>query len=588
MKRKKLQKAVSVLLCLLMLFTVAACGKTEDGKTQEGTSKETSGKKTDSESAEKGNQEVTELNVFFPDSSNGGSTENVPWFDNYIAENLGVVLRSRPMVDGVLQSMIASGEIPDLVTFSNLELMQDAIDAGLLLDLTQYKEQLPAIFENDLFSDMVKAQTDKTGTGAMYGTRIDVGQCSSLFAYATVRWDVYKKIGYPEINTMDDLLDVAKQMQDACPTTPEGEPNYAFIMFSDWDGATPFLLSSYYYTWLGYAETYQNVCTIKNDGSEEPQSVLEDGSVYYDALKFMFKANQMGLLDPDSPTLTWEEAGAKYHNGQALIVPWDWFRDYNNKDNNYEEGVGYAPLLANAFTYAINADSSVGGSNQWCYGISANAENLDAALRYLNWLYSYEGMMVQVSGPEGVLWKYDESGSRVLTEDGEKVNHDGTLGVYEMPGGGTLGDLSTTNSFIGSPISRETVYPEDGKPINIFLAYKELDSSKLFEDWYRVNGEFDIQDYSKVWDGKTGNKLVKRSEAFNYTGTLAGEAQDLLAAIKPVMNTASWKMIFAKDEAEFDALWTQLQKDCKELGIDQLVEEVKEIWRASKEMADNY
>ena len=88
-----------------------------------------------------------------------------------------------------------------------------------------------------------------------------------------------------------------------------------------------------------------------------------------------------------------------------------------------------------------------------------------------------------------------------------------------------------------------------------------------------------------MWDGKTGNKLVKRSEAFNYTGILAGEAQDLLAAIKPVMNTASWKMIFAKDEAEFDALWKQMQKDCKELGIDQVVEEVKEIWKTSKELA---
>lgn len=582
MKRKKLQKVVSVLLCLLMLLAVAACGKTEDGKTQEGTSKEASSKETDSASAEKGNQEVTELNVFFPDSSNGGSTENVPWFDNYIAENLGIVLRSRPMADGILQSMIASGEIPDIVTL-HPDTYKAALDAGLLLDLSQYKEQLPAIFENELYDSMVEAQTDENGS--MYGSRIAVGTDSTLFKYGSIRWDVYAKIGYPEINTMDDLLDVAKQMQDACPTTPEGEPNYAFIMFSDWDGATPFLLANYYYTLLGYEEAYCQVCTIKSDGSEDPQAMLDDGSVYYDALKFMFKANQMGLLDPDSPTLTWEEAGARYNNGQALIAPWDWFRVYNKLGNNYEDGIGYTPFLANAFTYAVNSDSVVGSSNGWCYGISANAENLDAALKYLNWSYSYEGMMVQTMGPEGVLWKYDESGSRVLTEGGEKARKEGTIGTYEMPGGGTIGDLSATNSFSGGSMTNETVYPGDGKPVNLSYAYKTIQEGKLFEDWYRVNGEFDIGDYPKVWDGKTGNKVVKRSVAFGYTPDFSDEAKELLGAIKPVMNTASWKMIFAKDEAEFDTLWKQMQKDCKELGIDQVVEEVKEIWKTSKELA---
>lgn len=582
MKRKKLQKVVSVLLCLLMLLTVAACGKTEDGKTQEGTSKEVSSEKTESASAEKENQEVTELNVYFPDSSNGGSTENVPWFDNYIAENLGIVLRSRPMADGILKSMIASGEIPDIVTL-HPDTYKAALDAGLLLDLAQYKEQLPAIFENELYASMVEVQTDENG--AMYGSRIGVGPNSGLVTWGAIRWDVYAKIGYPEINTMDDLLDVAKQMQDACPTTPEGEPNYAFIMFSDWDGATPFLLANYYYTRLGYEEAYCQVCTIKNDGSEEPQAMLDDGSVYYDALKFMFKANQMGLLDPDSPTLTWEEAQARYNNGQALIAPWDWFRSYNSLGNNYEEGIGYTPFLANAFTYAVDADAYVGSSNGWCYGISANAENLDAALKYLNWLYSYEGLIVQLNGPEGVWWKYDESGSRVLTEDGEKVAKDGTGGTYEMPGGGTMSDLAATNSFNGAAVSSWAIYPGDGKYINIFRTYNSLTEGKLFEDWYRVYGEIDIQDYPRVWDGKTGNKIVKRSAAFAYTSDLSDEAKELLSAIKPVMNTASWKMIFAKDEAEFDALWKQMQKDCKELGIDQVVEEVKEIWKTSKELA---
>lgn len=584
MKGKKLQKIVSVLLCLAMLLSMVACGKTEEENVKNDVSEEGKG----DESTVKENDEVVELNVFFSAGSNGGSTENVPWYDNYLAENLGLVLRSRAMGDGVLQSMIASGEIPDLVTFNDPSMMQEAIDAGLLLDLTQYKEQLPAIFENDLYSSMVKYQTDQTGTGAMYGTRIGVGQDTNLFKYASIRWDVYASIGYPEINSMDELLDVAKQMQEACPTTPEGEPNYAFIMFSDWDGASLFLAANYYYTLLGYEEPYCSVCLIKSDGSEEPVSMIEDNGVYYDALKFLFKANQMGLVDPDSPTLTWEEASVRYNNGQALLAPWDWFRGYNALNNNLEEGIGYAPLLANAFTTAVNADSYVGTSNQWCYAISANAENLDAALKYLNWLYSYEGAMVTTKGPEGVLWEYDEAGNRVMTEAGEKAQLEGTATLYELPGGGTISDLATTNSFNGQSMTGQTIYPDDGKPVDIGYEYTALAEDKLFQDWYRVNGEFNMSDYSKVWDGETGNKLIKRSPAFSYTTSLSDESKELLTGINPVMNTASWQMVFAKDEAEFDALWEQMKEDLETLGIEQVVEEAKEIWNTSKEMAEKY
>lgn len=575
MKRKKLQKVVSVLLCSAMLLSVVACGKTEKENVKNDVSEEGKG----DEPTVKENDEVVELNVLLS-SIEGGSTENVPWYDNYLAENLGLVLRSRTNGDGVLQSMIASGEIPDLVAFEQPSVMQEAIDAGLLLDLTQYKEQLPAIFENDLYASMVKYQTDKTGTGAMYGTRIGVGPNDNLYKYPAIRWDVYASIGYPEINSMDDLLDVAKQMQEACPTTPDGESNYAFIMFPDWDGASLFLAAYYYYMLLGYEEAYCGVCLIKSDGSEEPVSMIEDNGVYYDALKFLFKANQMGLVDPDSPTLSWSEASVKYNNGQALIAPWDWFEGYNTLNNNMEDGIGYTPFLANAFTLAIDFDSYVGTSNQWSYAISANAENLDAALKYLNWLYSYEGYTVSTMGPEGVLWEYDEAGNYVLTETGKEQVKNNTTYTYEFSEGGTLSELDATNSFNGQTMI--------GQKISDIEEYVSLNESKLYEDWYRVNGRFRMSDYSKVWDGETGAKLVKRSPAFSYTSALSEESNELMVGIQPVMNTASWQMVFAKDEAEFDALWKQMKEDLETLGIEQVIEEAKEIWNTSKEMVAKY
>ena len=41
---------------------------------------------------------------------------------------------------------------------------------------------------------------------------------------------------------------------------------------------------------------------------------------------------------------------------------------------------------------------------------------------------------------------------------------------------------------------------------------------------------------------------------------------------KPTVCDASWQLIFAKDQAEFDALWAQMKEDIAGLGFEQLVE----------------
>ena len=50
-----------------------------------------------------------------------------------------------------------------------------------------------------------------------------------------VRWDLYKKLGYPKMDTLEDLLPVLKQMQELEPTVGNGDRTYAFSFFKDWD-----------------------------------------------------------------------------------------------------------------------------------------------------------------------------------------------------------------------------------------------------------------------------------------------------------------------------------------------------------------
>ena len=115
---------------------------------------------------------------------------------------------------------------------------------------------------------------------------------------ACLRWDLYKEIGYPEIHTLEDLLPILKQMQELEETSESGQKYMAFSLFSDWDsdimhnaGA---LSALYGYDPQGFA--------LFNIVTGETQSMIADDSFYVRGLKFLFDANQLGLVDPESTT----------------------------------------------------------------------------------------------------------------------------------------------------------------------------------------------------------------------------------------------------------------------------------------------
>ena len=101
------------------------------------------------------------------------------------------------------------------------------------------------------------------------------------------------------MDTLEDMIPVLEQMQEkAKGTSKDGKDVYALSLFKDWDGDTMqnagAFCALYGYENLGFA-------LGKVDGSEI-QSVIDSDSMYVRALKFLFEANQKGLIDPESTT----------------------------------------------------------------------------------------------------------------------------------------------------------------------------------------------------------------------------------------------------------------------------------------------
>ena len=71
-------------------------------------------------------------------------------------------------------------------------------------------------------------------------------------------------------------------------------------------------------SWSHAFKLFKNLLFPNADASGYSEVVADDG-VYKRALQMFFVANQMGLVDPDSPSQDWDTTYSKMCNGQTLF-----------------------------------------------------------------------------------------------------------------------------------------------------------------------------------------------------------------------------------------------------------------------------
>ena len=87
------------------------------------------------------------------------------------------------------------------------------------------------------------------------GHGMSQGDGHEAFFYSwDIRWDLYKQLGYPEVNDLDDLYDLFVAMKEICPTDDNGNPTYAFSLWPDWDDAMVMYVKSFVSAYYGYDE----------------------------------------------------------------------------------------------------------------------------------------------------------------------------------------------------------------------------------------------------------------------------------------------------------------------------------------------
>jgi putative aldouronate transport system substrate-binding protein len=219
------------------------------------------------------------------------------------------------------------------------------------------------------------------------------------------------------------------------------------------------------------------------------------------------------------------------------------------------------------------------------FGIGTKAKDLDAALRFFNWFYSYEGQTLLQNLPEGVLWeKGGDSKAKIKSSAWDYLSN--TVPIPEI-GGSRMNDaygIINTNIFNGGVIN-----PVTGRPMGMglwpdYIEYNTA-SNVLMQNWAKThNGYFIIEDYLRDTKSKQASEV---NLAYSFMPTISEELNQLSVQIGDIFQPIAWKMVYAKDEAEFESLWKDLQKQAEIMGIQRIIDWGKAAWvEAQKSFAE--
>lgn len=502
-------------------------------------------------------KDLTTVTIYPPDATVTSGT--APGYKYDIFAERGIELQIWAYSPEKTNAILTSGDLPDImyVTYKDL---QTLIDSNMVLDLEPHLDKMPHIKENPEVQTALNytRMFRSNDTGKVYGIPALIsnpvpGEDTGRNA-VKVNWPVYVQIGMPEVNTVDDLIPLMKKMMEACPVAADGTKTWGTVLNSGTDG-TYWRSIELWYKWFGYDMDNLAYLLETDFVNGTYTSILEAGrdSLYYKGLQFYNKCYLEGVMDPDSINNTREMQKAKVETSRAIMVP----------AGTTPGWAGYRPLLLDG--QKLNAEmwgSPYGGDSYIV--VNSKTANLDACLTFIDMFADGDVYFEFYHGREGMgLWEYDENGCVVPTQYAFDCAVQGVPAVFNN------GESPT--AWFDRPIvaPRNKIGP-DGKPRD----------NRDMTSWSEIKLERDKSEETLMWRERFGylnfTEWCKAENAYTFNGPLQYVTsfipavdewtQLTLDAIRDVMVTGSWKMVYAQTEEEFEAIWDQMMKDCADLG----------------------
>lgn len=505
--------------------------------------------------------------------------EQSGWFAKELKDRFNVTLKfiSSNVDPNAFTAGISAEELGDIICWGDLgQNFTEALEAELIMNLDEI-DMTPYTNLNQYFTEAmakVREFSKASGFDGNYGWAFGVAAEDGAWAelndptYALqIRYDAWEKAGKPALTSLEDLPAFMKALQAAVPTNDDGETVYAYGGFGDWEDCV-MKFTWDLMTFYGYKE-----CDFLgvNYATGDIVNPLEEGSLYYRALKVNNQMYRDGLFDPESVSQNFDTYSQKLSNGRYLMALWGWIIGNYNNAERAEQKIGFQTFVFEDSAPQQLTISSAGGNRAWSIG--ANCQYPDRALEIIDWLCTEEGMIIQNYGPKGLCWDYGEDGVPYMTDFGWECQE--YKKETQMPaeyGGGTYEDGES--KFNHNLLTVEQMVP--GKTYSYsnkgWPCYAERYNTNLQKAWseeYAGGATSGIQLYRE-----TGRYSLVPSSVIAFTYPEMSQAnKEARALFAPVMKQGSWNCVYAESDEQFEQLWNEMVTKCKDYGYDAYVAE---------------
>ena len=572
MKVKSFKRVLALALADAMILT--ACGQKPAANTSETTKASESTVATEESKVEEKEEVKEPVKItMYPKDANLFSGLVTGYRADVLAEH-GIELEIWAFSDEKTNAMLTSGDFPDMmyVNPAKTDTLDILIETDKIIDYDEYAEYLPHILGDEVANEYLAPNLDvcrenySGGTGKLYVLPFGVGLKSGIYNQAgtfdrntpKLKWDVYEAIGAPEVTDMWSLIDIAEKMLEYQPELEDGTK--MFGTFLDNGDSKYFNSLTLWMTWKGsnIANTQYMAETFHKDGAIE--YILEDDSVFKEGLKWYNELYKRGLVDPDSISTARADQAPKLDNGFAMLpggsLP-GWATKY------------YEVFPSDATLYTSFATTTYTGGDTIV--IFKDSENIETCLAYLDMMADPYEWMKFYYGPEGCMWQVDGNVLSITDEFAAWLEEKGSINFFPMPDG-TEYSIFNSGAINGGGTPIPGYVDINGDPVPyIPTSWPDAQAITTKNDnwtaWKETMGAEDLWDYTE----KNGIEVIQVS-AFDGVATPKADDTQLLtiASLKDVIVPACWQMVYADDEAEFEAIWDQMVKDAETMGAKEI------------------
>ncbi len=511
------------------------------------------------------------LNVYSQVANYSGMQSG--WFADILLKKFNVKLNIIPDAPETFQTKMESKDMGDIVVWGDEEQYAKVVKAKLLYDWNDDDLlQNYGAYIKDNMSDALRKNsklTSKITNGTcdiVYGYGYNVANSSmdheSFFYTWDTRWDLYKKLGYPKINDLEDYARMLKKMQKLEPKGEDGEKKYAFSLWPDWDKDMVMYVKATATAYYGYDEMGVGLYDAETGDYHD---ALEENGPYLEILKFYNHLYREGLIDPDSMTQNYARMIEKVQNGRTLSSIFNYTGQlaYNSDEHKAQGKMMYCmrPEDATVLVYGMNTQ---GGNMIWSIG--AQTAYPELCMKIINYLSTPEGRLTIEYGPKGSCWYYDKDGYTHLTKLGRSCHTNPKQKMGDVAKGtfqdGQLKINNTTWALDAeNPDSNGETFNCDN-----WQSMQEKPDSSIMKDWQDTTGCIGINDYMEA--GKY--QVVPRG---NYTAnTKSDELSTTWNLVTKTIREGSWNAIYAASDQEYEKIVCQMRTKAKEYGYDTCVD----------------